>query len=135
MSLSKELYERYYPRENNEEKQETVENLTLYDYQDHLETEYGAPSQLPRFKQLIAAFKEDFSKSSFTINYVLIINSVIIISIILSLCLLTLIGGIFNNFVLILGIITMILIFMIFESLALLEKEITQKEEEEEKLR
>jgi len=132
MNMSKSVYEEYYPpQEDSEHEEEIVESLALYDYQEQIETDYGAAPQLPRLKQLISSFKEDFSKSSFTINYVLIMNSVIIISIILSITLLTVIGGIFNNFILILGIILVVLILMIFESLTLLEKEITQQEEQQ----
>lgn len=131
MNMSKPVYEQYYAQEHSEQEQEIVENLVLYDYQDHLETDYAESSQLPSLKQIIASFKEGFSKSSFTINYVLIINSVIIASIIISIYFLTVIGGIFNNFILILGIIIIVLVLMIFESLSLLEKEITQKEEME----
>lgn len=132
MNISEPLYEKYYPQQDSKYKEEIIENLLLYDYQDHFETDYGTSSQLPRLKQVITSFKEDFSKSSFTINYVLIMNSLIIISIILSITLLTVIGGIFNNFILILGIILVVLILMIFESLTLLEKEIAHKEEKEE---
>ena len=129
MNMSEPIYEKYYPQGDSENEEEIVETLTLFDYQEHLETDYGASSQIPRLRMLIASLKEAFSKESFTINYVLIINSVIIMSIILSIWLLTLIGGIFNNFILILGIITIVLILMIFESLTLLENELTQKEE------
>ena len=129
--MSKQVYEEYYAQEYDEQKEQVVENLVLYDYQDHLETDYAKSSQLPSLKQIIASFKEGFSKSSFTLNYVLIINSVIIASIIISIWLLTAIGGIFNNIILTLGIIIIVLILMIFESLSLLEKEITQEGEKE----
>ena len=128
MNMTESIYEKHYPPEDNEQEEEMVENLILFDYQERYETEYGVSTQLPKLKQIIASFKEDFSKSSFTINYVLIVNSLIIITIIVSIWLLTLIGGIFNNIILILGIITIVLILMIFETLTLLEKEITQKE-------
>ena len=127
LSISKNLIEEPYPQDYDETENEVKKEIILFNYKKLKETNNEVNSQHLNSKKRIGSIRSSFSWSSFTINYILIINSVIITIIILSLWLLTLIGGIFNNIVLILGIIIIILIFMIFESLSLLEKEIAHK--------
>ena len=132
LSISKNLIEEPYPQDYDETENEVKKEIILFNYKKLKETNNEVNSQHLNSKKRIGSIRSSFSWSSFTINYILIINSVIITSIILSLWLLTLIGGIFNNTVLILGIILIILIFMIFESLSLLEKEIAYKSDKKD---
>jgi preprotein translocase subunit SecD len=125
MSISKNLFEEYYLQNYNQTKNKVEKEIVLINHKKLLEIDNRVNSQFRNSKNIIHSIRKDFSKSSFTINYVLLKNSVIITVVILSLWLLTLIRGFFNNFVVILGIILIVLILMVFESLNLLEKDIT----------
>ncbi len=125
MSISKNLLEEYYPQNYDRIKNKVEKEYVLSNHKKLLEIDNGVNSQIRNSKDIIYSIRKDFSKSSFTINYILLKNSLIITSLILTLWLLTLVGGFFNNLVVILGIILIVLIIMVYESLKLLEKDLT----------
>jgi hypothetical protein len=126
MSMSEQVLENKYQSEFDGKNQTVViDNLNLLNYQKKVETNYSANVQLPYLKKLFESIKVDFSKSSFSINYALIINTTVIISILIFLWLLYIIG--FRDFFITTAVIFIVLIMMVFETLSLIEKEISKK--------
>ena len=90
LSISKNLIEEPYPQDYDETENEVKKEIILFNYKKLKEADNELNSQHLNSKKRTRSIRRSFSWSSFTINYILIINSVIITIIILSLWLLTL---------------------------------------------
>lgn len=79
---------------------------------------------------LISKRKKKKIKYKFSLIYAILINTAIIVGIILTISILTLVGGIWINPALIFGIMIIIVLFSILEGLNLIQKEIDLNDKE-----